>query len=423
LYRLLSDEYDIKYVLVRLTLTTNAAISETNLITDGMKNIIGYKADTRFAPAVRTPGEDIIDFYDELSGNQILTMIMDAMPDVATILSPERQIVYANKALLEFLSDTGSSQDEYLGDRPGELLRCIHSSETSGGCGTTDSCRFCGAVNSIIECQRTGDQINSECRITANFNGKSHSFDLHVTATPFPFNGKRFVIFAVKDISDQKRRRALEKMFFHDVLNTATGLNGMLYVMREAEDPSRMKEFIEFAEKAAHDLVEDILAQRALSAAESGDLVPNVVLYDVAEIMRDVAAYLKHHKMAEGKAIWVEPFKGTYKTHADTQLLKRVLINLVKNALEASFRSDTVIIKATETSHKIIFSISNPGFIPEAVRQQIFQRSFSTKGIDRGLGTYSVQLLTTKYLGGEVSFKTDESNGTTFTVSIPLMFQ
>ena len=384
-----------------------------------MKNIIGFKADTMFAAAERTPEADILDFYNELSGNAMLRMISDAMPDVATILSPERQIVYANKALLEIIS--GSSQEDYLGDRPGELLSCIHSAETAGGRGTTDSCRFCGAVNAIIECQRTGEQVNDECRITSEINGQTHSFDLHVTATPFPFNGQRFVIFAVKDISDKKRRRALEKMFFHDVLNTATGLNGLLYVLREAEDPLMMKEFIEFAEKAAHDLVEDIMSQRALTAAESGDLVPNVLIYEVAEVMRDVAAYLKHHKMAEGKTILVEPFEGIYETRTDTQLLKRVLINLVKNALEASFRSDTVTLKATETHNKIIFSVSNPGFIPEGVRLQIFQRSFSTKGADRGLGTYSVKLLTTKYLGGEVSFKTDETNGTTFTVSIPLV--
>lgn len=384
-----------------------------------MKNIIGFKADTMFAAAERTPEADILDFYNELSGNTMLRMISDAMPDVATILSPERQIVYANKALLEIIS--GSSQEDYLGDRPGELLSCIHSAETAGGCGTTDSCRFCGAVNAIIECQRTGEQVNDECRITSEINGQTHSFDLHVTATPFPFNGQRFVIFAVKDISDKKRRRALEKMFFHDVLNTATGLNGLLYVLREAEDPLMMKEFIEFAEKAAHDLVEDIMSQRALTAAESGDLVPNVLIYEVAEVMRDVAAYLKHHKMAEGKTIVVEPFEGIYEARTDTQLLKRVLINLVKNALEASFRSDTVTLKATETHNKIIFSVSNPGFIPEGVRLQIFQRSFSTKGADRGLGTYSVKLLTTKYLGGEVAFKTDESNGTTFIVSIPLV--
>jgi signal transduction histidine kinase len=55
----------------------------------------------------------------------------------------------------------------------------------------------------------------------------------------------------------------------------------------------------------------------------------------------------------------------------------------------------------------------------EAVRLQIFNRSFSTKGPGRGLGTYSVKLLTEQYLGGKVGFTTDPKQGTTFQVTIP----
>jgi len=50
---------------------------------------------------------------------------------------------------------------------------------------------------------------------------------------------------------------------------------------------------------------------------------------------------------------------------------------------------------------------------------QIFRRSFSTKGIDRGMGTYSMKLLT-EYLQGEVSFTSSEENGTLFVARYPL---
>ena len=55
----------------------------------------------------------------------------------------------------------------------------------------------------------------------------------------------------------------------------------------------------------------------------------------------------------------------------------------------------------------------------EAVRHQIFQRSFSTKGPGRGLGTYSVKLFTEQYLKGKVGFESLEGKGTTFFVSLP----
>jgi nitrogen-specific signal transduction histidine kinase len=372
---------------------------------------------TMFAPAERIPKKELNGFYEELANDQMLKLITDAMPDVATILSPERQIIYANKALLALIS--GSSPDDYLGDRPGELLSCIHATETIGGCGTTASCRFCGAVNAIIECQRTGKQVQNECRISALVDRNPVSFDLLVTTTPFPFNNKQYIVFTVKDISDQKRKKTLEKMFFHDVLNTASGLNGILYVMKESEDRELIRELTEYAEKASTDLIEEILSQRSLVAAENGELLVSNSNFQINAMMSDVASNMRHHKTAGGKIIAVEPFHGFHTMFSDAHLIKRILTNLVKNALEASFNSDTITISAKELGNNIEFSVHNPGIIPDAVRQQIFQRSFSTKGVDRGLGLYSIKLLTTSYLKGEVFFSSEDYGGTTFTVSIP----
>jgi sensor histidine kinase regulating citrate/malate metabolism len=50
----------------------------------------------------------------------------------------------------------------------------------------------------------------------------------------------------------------------------------------------------------------------------------------------------------------------------------------------------------------------------------IFQRSFSTKGFGRGLGTYSIRLLTERYLKGSVSFTSSALSGTIFRVRYPL---
>jgi signal transduction histidine kinase len=48
------------------------------------------------------------------------------------------------------------------------------------------------------------------------------------------------------------------------------------------------------------------------------------------------------------------------------------------------------------------------------------ERSFSTKGgRGRGLGTYSVRLLTERHLGGQVDFRSVPEEGTTFFVRLP----
>ncbi len=372
---------------------------------------------TMFAPAERISKSEVKQLYNELSSDNMLKLILDAMPEVATILSPERQIIYANNALLNLIS--GTTAADYLGDRPGELLNCIHAAETDGGCGTTFSCRFCGAVNAIIECMRTGNQVQNECRISSMIEGNPISYDFMVTATPFPFHNQAYTIFTAKDISDQKRRKILEKTFFHDVLNTAGGLDGILYVMKETEDQELLRELRSFAATASNNLIEEITAQRALMAAENNELVVHNTNFQINELMTDVAKTMRHHQTAGGKTIVVESLPGFSNMYSDAQLIKRILINLLKNALEASFNSDTITLKAKISGHYIEFSVHNTGLIPEAVSRQIFQRSFSTKGGDRGLGLYSVRLLSTRYLKGNVSFITNESDGTTFTVSVP----
>jgi sensor histidine kinase regulating citrate/malate metabolism len=53
---------------------------------------------------------------------------------------------------------------------------------------------------------------------------------------------------------------------------------------------------------------------------------------------------------------------------------------------------------------------------------QLFQRSFSTKGTGRGLGTYSIRLLTENYLEGKVSFVSNEAEGTVFSIELNKKF-
>ena len=58
--------------------------------------------------------------------------------------------------------------------------------------------------------------------------------------------------------------------------------------------------------------------------------------------------------------------------------------------------------------------------IPDEYQQRIFQRDFSTKGTGRGLGTYSMQLLS-RLLSGDVDFISETGNGTRFTLTLPIV--
>jgi sensor histidine kinase regulating citrate/malate metabolism len=56
--------------------------------------------------------------------------------------------------------------------------------------------------------------------------------------------------------------------------------------------------------------------------------------------------------------------------------------------------------------------------MPPEVEMQVFMRSFSTKGVQRGLGTYSMKVFGEQCLGGKVNFTTDPGKGTTFYIDL-----
>ena len=72
-------------------------------------------------------------------------------------------------------------------------------------------------------------------------------------------------------------------------------------------------------------------------------------------------------------------------------------------ALEAAKPGQTVTLSCRQLENEVEFSVHNPVVMPKDVQLQIFQRSFSTKGSGRGLGTYSMKLLTERFMHGNVA--------------------
>ena len=342
----------------------------------------------------------------------VVTDVLDGMLNFSLILNPQRQVVFVNKAFAGFLAEHGIT--EIIGRRPGNLYGCRHSAETPGGCGTTESCRFCGAGRAMAEAI-SGKASVKECRIMSGTPGED--LDLSVSVSPFTYSGEKFLIMSLMDISAGKRREVLEKIFFHDILNTAGGVQGLIALMMDCE-PVEAKSYVPTAAKASERMIGQILSQRDLAAAERGELLLNISEVRAAEILNEVAALFRAHDAAKDKKIIVAGDCRELIIATDRTLLFRVIGNLVKNALEAEKPGAVITVSCLKTESGAAFLVHNPGIMPADSRLQVFQRSFSTKGAGRGLGTYSMRLLTEKYLKGKVSFTTGPA-GTEFRAEYP----
>jgi signal transduction histidine kinase len=369
--------------------------------------------ETEFAPAERAPEMQVRDLHQLLAGIPLLDKILGSVPGVLLFLNEHRQIVFANDAAFCFLGIEPTL--DVLGSRPGEAVQCVHALETPGGCGTTEFCQTCGAVQAILAAQR-GNPDTRECRIATKDSWSA--LDLKVSTTPFEYEGEQFTVCALQDISHEKRRQTLERTFFHDVLNTAGGLRGYVELLLES-DPDEVPEVATTVGKISQRLIEEIETQRSLLAAEIDELSVNLSELQTKEILEELAVVYRRHEVAKDKSITVAAESEGVAFRSDYTLLLRVLGNMLKNALEATPAGECVTLGARRDADQVEFWVSNPTFMPREVQLQVFNRSFSTKGQGRGIGTYSIRLLASKYLGGSVDFSSSRAEGTTFRVRLP----
>lgn len=376
---------------------------------------------THFAPALRSTSDQILKEHEFVASLKLFGEIFGATSGISAVIDNNRQIVYANN---EFLSLLGlETLDPILGKRPGEAVSCIHAGEEPAGCGTSVACTYCGAVNAILESQKTGSKSTKECRISSAVDGKLISWNLNVTSSPITLSGNLYYIFTIRDISHEKRRSALERIFFHDLLNSASGLNGLLSILKNGSTPEETPELINLSEEASRDILDEILLHRQIRAAEDGDLQVKIEPVNSVKLLSSSVGKIRSHQEGRHKKVMLTANSADIDFETDKMLFQRVIINLIKNALEATPKGGTVVAGVEDNGDKIIFRVKNDGVIPIDVQMQLFQRSFSTKGQNRGIGTYSIKLLTENYLKGKVSFISNETEGTVFSIELKKEFR
>ena len=344
--------------------------------------------------------------------------LLDAIPNALVVLNNRRQIVYAN-AKFRALSNQ-PDPEQLLGQRLGEALQCIHAHDDEG-CGTTQFCRMCRAAHAQVIAGH-GRQNVQECQINRSLNGNGtvssgKPLELRVWASPLKIDGEPFIIFAVADISHEKRRQALEHIFFHDIASTAGNIRGLAELIANAPPSDAVNTHFS---RAVERLLDEIEAQRQLLAAENGELGVDVYPINSRRLLQELVYFYAAHPAATGRHLCVHEEATAFTFESDMTLLGRVLGNMIKNALEATRPGGTVTVNCYRQEDDAHFLVHNAGYMPRSVQLQLFNRSFSTKAPDRGIGTYSMKLLCERYLSGRVTFTSTHKDGTTFKAIVPL---
>lgn len=237
------------------------------------------------------------------------------------------------------------------------------------------------------------------------------------------------IVEVVKDLSDVRRLEeavreartlaALGEMaagLAHEIRNPLGGIAGFASLLARdlpADDPrARTVARIVEGVDALNRIVTDFLAFGAPGA-------PEARAFDAADLAGEVLAHLEAERLARpGVSVETRRGGGNRLARADRDQVRQALLNIARNALEATPEGGRVRAVVEGSSEAVVLAISDTGpGIPEAVRGRLFRPFGSTKPGGTGLGLAVARTLLERN-GGSLGIETGDG-GTTVIVRLP----
>ena len=145
--------------------------------------------------------------------------------------------------------------------------------------------------------------------------------------------------------------------------------------------------------------------------------------FDVVERVRDVMVMLEGTSSKHSVRMDLDTCGTSAMVKLPEGLLKQILYNVIKNAIEASPVGGIVKVVVSVKDDNLTIKISDQGKgIPEELKSKIFERFFTTKGNINtgGLGLgLSISKGIVETMGGALDFISIKDKETVFTVSLP----
>lgn len=215
--------------------------------------------------------------------------------------------------------------------------------------------------------------------------------------------------------------KEMARQVAHEIKNPLTPMKlSLQFLQRAAQNPG--SDIQTLSKRVADMLIEQIdqLAKIASDFSQFANIHhTELETFEISEILNQL---LLLYNTEENMEISYHPSTQNNVIRADRMQIRRVLTNLIKNALESardgqhlrvSLREETV-----EKNVLITVKDNGVGITPEQAAK-IFVPNFTTKSSGTGLGLAICKGIVEK-AGGQIWFESEMERGTTFYVSLPL---
>ena len=236
-------------------------------------------------------------------------------------------------------------------------------------------------------------------------------------------NLERLVDERTKQLNDAERLAAIGQtagMIGHDIRNPLQAIAGELFLMKRNVDSSPESECKTDVQESVRSIQEQVdYINKIISDLQdyARPLKPEAVEVDLITVIPQLLTTVPLPCNVEALAICDRQLP---KLTMDLTFLKRILVNLATNAIQAMPNGGKLTIRAFEKNRKTFITVEDTGCgIPDEIKPKIFQPLMTTKSKGQGFGLAVVKRLV-EAQGGKISFESELGKGTKFTIEFPL---
>lgn len=129
----------------------------------------------------------------------LLRQLLDAIPSYVFLLDEDLRILDYNAAAGDL---TREDRQRILLQRSGDVLHCIHSTDSAEGCGRGEFCKTCLIRKSVGRALAENVCVRVRTRMELQSGAGVRPLSVLLTASPFAYDNRRLVLLLLEDISE-----------------------------------------------------------------------------------------------------------------------------------------------------------------------------------------------------------------------------
>lgn len=235
-----------------------------------------------------------------------------------------------------------------------------------------------------------------------------------------PIVKENVIVGGVVIIEDISFRKQLERLFFHDILNSCGNIRNLSEILIDSRIAQELKDrIISQINTQSNKMLDDIKIYKHLMAYGQSELKAGYKEMHSVDYLGSCVTRFANPDILDGQLVEINEDSMDFAFFSDQLLLDKIFEQLIKNALAATQSGELITLYCNKKEKEYHFSVKNPAIIPPLIQPLIFTQHIYKTESEKGMGTYCIKHLAERFLNGSITFTSEIGKGTEFTLILP----